>query len=185
MWCDLDARDEVALLDDLAVEHREDLERVEAVEPFELGDEDVDDARGRGDEVEPALVRAADVEVRAGDGASQPDRGVVLVKLSRLDDDDADRRPGIGAGDGREVVGAQPATLRPAFPGDRQVAREDGPFQASGGAPTKGDPLDAHAGTRPKRPRSGSSGRARLRSRGGCRPPPCSIDSRGPRRYRC
>ena len=55
----LDARDEVAALDDLAVEDREHLERVEPVEPLELGDANVDDARRRGDEVDPALVRAA------------------------------------------------------------------------------------------------------------------------------
>ena len=56
---DLDARDEVAARDDLAVEDREDLERVDPVDALELGDPDVDDAGRRGDEVDPALVRAA------------------------------------------------------------------------------------------------------------------------------
>ena len=35
---DLDTRDEVALLHDLAVERGEDLERIDPVEPLELGD---------------------------------------------------------------------------------------------------------------------------------------------------
>ena len=89
---DLDARDEVAALDDLAVEDREHLERIEPVQPLELGDPDVDDARRRGDEVDPALVRAADVEARAGHGPREADRGVVLVELAGLGDEDGDRR---------------------------------------------------------------------------------------------
>ena len=79
---DLDARDEVAALDDLAVEDREHLERIEPVEPLELGDPDVDDAVGRGDQVEPALVRAADVEARPGDRLRQAERRLVLVELA-------------------------------------------------------------------------------------------------------
>ena len=81
---DLDARHEIALLDDLAVEDREDLERIEPVDPLQLGDEHRDDAVARGDQVEPALVRAADVEIRPGDGLCEADRGVVLVQLAGL-----------------------------------------------------------------------------------------------------
>ena len=103
---DLDARHEVALLDDLAVEDREHLERIEPIDAIQLGDEHRDDAVGRGDEVEPALVRTADVQIRAGDGLREPDRRVILVQLARLDDEHGHRRPGIGRSEGQQVVGA-------------------------------------------------------------------------------
>ena len=94
---DLDARDEVAARDDLAVERGEDLERVDPVEALELGDADVEDARGLGEQVDPALVRAADRQAGPGHRGREPDGRLVLVELARLGDEDADRVARIGA----------------------------------------------------------------------------------------
>ena len=145
--CDLHARYEVAAGHDLAVEDREHLERIEPVDALELRDEDVDDAVGGGHEVEAALVRAADVQVRAGDGTGQPQRRVVLVQLAGLDHEDRHGRSGLGGREGEEVLGAQPATLDPALPADLEVAGEDRPVQRRRRASTGSDSLDTHAGT--------------------------------------
>ena len=80
---DLDARDEVARRDDLAVEHGEDLERVDPVDPLQVGDADVQDARRLGEQVDPALGRPADGQAGPGDGGGEPEGGVVLVELAR------------------------------------------------------------------------------------------------------
>ncbi len=142
---DLDARHEVALLDDLAVEDREDLERVQSIDALELRDEHRDDAGRGGNEIETALVRPASVEIRAGDGLGQADRGVVLVQFPGLHDEHRHGRAGIGRSQGQKVVGAEPAALDPALTGDRQVAGEDPIHQPPGCAPTRSDLLDAHA----------------------------------------
>ena len=129
---DLDARHEVAALDDLAVEDREDLERVEPVEPLELRDPDVDDARRRGQQVHPALVRAADLEARAGDGRASRRAASSSWSSPASSDQDRDRRPvHRRVGERREVVGGQPPALRPALARRRVRSRgEDGPGQA-------------------------------------------------------
>ena len=101
---DLDARDEVAPFDDLAVEHGEDLERVDPVEPLELGDADVEHAGGVGDEVDPALDRTALGQPGSGHGGGKTEGGLVLVELARLRDEDADRIARIGGGECHEVV---------------------------------------------------------------------------------
>ena len=75
--------------DDLAVERGEHLERVDPVDALELGDADVQDAGRLGDQVDPALDRAARGQARPGDRGRQPERGVVLVELARLGDEDA------------------------------------------------------------------------------------------------
>ncbi len=126
----LDARHEVPGLDDLAVEHREDLERVEAVEPLELGDAHVDDAGLRGHQVDPALDRTARVESGSADRLGQAHGRLVLVQLAGVGEDDGDRRAGRRRGERVEVVAAEPPALRPALLADRQVAREDGTVQA-------------------------------------------------------
>ena len=97
--------------DDLAVEGREDLERVDPVEALEVGDPDVEHAGGLGQEVDPALRRTARIEAGPGHRRRQPERGIVLVELARLDDEDAERLARLGAGERDEVVGAQPAAL--------------------------------------------------------------------------
>ena len=111
------------------------------------GDEDVDDAVGRGHEVEAALVRAADVQVRAGDRTGQPQRRIVLVQLAGLDHEDRHGRSCLGGGEGEQVSSGQPATLDPALPADLEVAGEDRPHQRRRRASTGSDSLDTHAGT--------------------------------------
>ena len=114
-----------------------------------------------------------------GDGLRQADRGVVLVQLAGLGHDDRDRRSQVGRG--RAPAGRPRDSRRPltsaAPPTVRSRVRTP-PASLAGHAPTRSDPLDAHAGPPA---RQAASGRARPRSRGGCRPPPCALDSRGPR----
>ena len=145
MGRDLDAGHEIALLDDLAVEDREDLERIEPIDALELRHEHLDHAVGRGDEVEPALVRPADVEVGASDGLREADRRVVLVQLAGLRHQHRDRRSRIGRGERQQVIGREPATLDPALAADRQVAGQDPVNEPPGYAPARSDLLDAHA----------------------------------------
>ena len=111
---------------------REDLERVQPVEPLELRDPDVDDTGGRGDEVQTALIRAADIQAGAGDGLGQADGGLVLVEFAGLGDEDRDRssRDRAAAASASEVVRRQPPALRPAPTADRQVAGQDGAREA-------------------------------------------------------
>ena len=127
---DLHAGDEIARLDDLAVERGEDLERVDPVEPLELGDPDVEDAGGLGEQVDPALGRAAHGQPGARHGRRQAEGRIVLVELPGLGDEDGDRIAGLARGERGQVVRGQPAALRPALAGDGQVARQDGPDQA-------------------------------------------------------
>ncbi len=144
----LDRGHEIARLHDLPVEHREDLERIEPVEPLELGDLDVDHARGRGDEVEAALVGPTHVEVRARNGLREADGGLVLVQLAGLGHDDRDRRSQVRGGQGEQVIRAETAALAPAAPADGQVTGQHASGEAAGHASTRGDPLDAHPGCR-------------------------------------
>ena len=141
---DLDARDEVAALDDLTVEDREHLERVEPVDPFELGDPHGDDAIDRRDQVEPALVRAADVEPGPGDRLGQPQRGLVLVQLV------AARRPArVTGGPGSSAASASRSSSdsrRPfdqRFPPTVRSRVRIAPASRPGRAPARDDPLDA------------------------------------------
>ena len=151
---DLDARDEVAGLDDLAVERGEDLERVDPVEPFELRDPDVEDARRLGDQVDPALVRAANGQPGTGHGGGETKRSVILVQLPGFRHEDRHRLPRLGRGDRREVVRGQTAALRPALAGDRQVTGQDRPDQARRRAPPRRDALDLHGWVGPDDQRS-------------------------------
>ena len=104
---------------DLAVEGGEDLERVDPVEPLEVGDPDVERRRRprRGGRPGSATGRAGS---RPGPGhrRRQPERGLVLVQLARLGDEDADRVAGLGGGERDEVVRGQPPALRPARAAD-------------------------------------------------------------------
>ncbi len=141
----LHARHEIAAGDDLTVEPGEHLERVDPIQPLEIADPDIEDAVRLGDEVDPALSRAARDEPRPGDGCGQADGRLVLVEFACLRDEEADRVAGIGAGEGGQVVGRQPATLRPAGPRDRQVTRKDRPDEARGHPTPRGDAMDLHA----------------------------------------
>ena len=86
---DLHARHEIALVDDLAVEGGEHFERIDPVDPLELGDPDVEHARERSEQVHPALGRSADRQARPGDGRGQAERRIVLVELAGLRHQDA------------------------------------------------------------------------------------------------
>ena len=82
---DLDARDEVAAPDDLAVEGREDLERVDPVEALEVGDPDVERRRPTSASRSTRLwAGPRDRQPRPGDGRRQTQRRLVLVQLARL-----------------------------------------------------------------------------------------------------
>ena len=142
---DLHAGHEVALVDDLAIERGEHLERIDPVDPLELGDPDVEHARKRGQQVHPALGRSTDRQARTGDGRGQAQRGIVLVEFAGLGDEDGHRRPVIGGREDVQVVGGQPPALRPAVIADRQVPREDGADQARRGTAAWRDPFEPHA----------------------------------------
>jgi hypothetical protein len=141
---DLDARHEVTGVDDLAIEDREHLERVDAVEPLEIPDPDVDHAGGGGQQVDAALRRPALGQPGAGHRSGQPEPGLVLVELAWLGDDDTDRFAWIGGREGRQVVGGQAPALLPARPGDDEVARQDRAREPGRRAPPWGDALDLH-----------------------------------------
>ena len=81
MGRDLDARHELAGLDDGAVEGREDLERVDAVERLQVAAPDVQHAVRLGQQVDTALGRAALREPRPGDRLGQAERGLILVEV--------------------------------------------------------------------------------------------------------
>ena len=83
-----DARDEVARLDDLAVEDGEDLERIDPIQPLQLGDADVGDPRGFGDQVDPALCGPANDQTRTGDRCGKAMRGFVLVEIVGIEEQD-------------------------------------------------------------------------------------------------
>ena len=141
----LDARDEIAAGDDLPVEPGEHLERVDAVEPFEIADPNVEDTIRLGDEVDATLGRPPRDEPRAGDGRGEADGRLVLVQFACLRNEEADRVAGIGAGERRQVLGREPPTLRPASPRHRQVTRQDRPDEARGYPTPRGDAMDLHA----------------------------------------
>ena len=124
--------DEVALLDDLAVERGEDLERIDAVEPLELGDAHVEDAGSLRAQVDPALDGGADRQPRTRHGRRETHRGVVLVQLPGFRHEDRHRVAGLGRGEHGEVVRAEAPALGPALAGDRQVTRQDRPDEARG-----------------------------------------------------
>ena len=88
---DLDARDEIARRDDLAVERGEDLERVDPVEPLELRDPDVEDARRAAARRSTRLwfgPRTVEARARRRPSASRM-RRLVLVELAGLGDEHA------------------------------------------------------------------------------------------------
>ncbi|MER3418928.1 MAG: hypothetical protein C4343_07570 [Chloroflexota bacterium] len=74
MGRDLHRGDEVARLDDEAVENGKDLEGVEPIEPFEGPGPDPDDARLGGPEVDPALDRPGEGDPGSGNGDGEHDR---------------------------------------------------------------------------------------------------------------
>ena len=160
---DLDAGHEVARGDDRAVEPGEHLERVDPVEPLQLGRPDVEDAVVRGEEIDPALDRSAPGQPRAADGVGQAERGVVLVEIARLEDDDRHRPDPERriSGPRLEIGRGQPAALRPAGPADGQVTREDGADEPIGRATTRRQTLEPHP------PTNRGSGAMRGRSRVG------------------
>jgi hypothetical protein len=144
---DLDAPDQIAGLDDLAIERGEDLERIDAVEPLEIGDPDVEHARSRGQQVDPTLDRAVHGQPGTCHGGRETDGGVVLVQLARFGDEDGDRLPSRGSRQRRQVVRGQPPSLRPALTRDRQVTGQDRTDEACRGALARRDALDLHGRT--------------------------------------
>ena len=112
----LDARDEIALLDDLTVEDREHLERVEPVDPLEFRDPHGDDAVHRGHEVEPALVRAADVESRPAIALAKRRAASSSCSSLPVGDEHGHRRTGLLAGKGQQVVGGSRRPFDQRFP---------------------------------------------------------------------
>ena len=172
---DLDARDDIAGRHDRAVEPGEDLERIDPVEPLELGGPDVEDPVVRRQQVDPALDGPAPAQTRARDGIRQPERRVVLVQIAGLEDDDRDR-----ADPERRVRrpcrrGRRPRAAGPSPSGCRRPrGRAPGPpprEPRAGGGPAS----DARAApavdpwSEPGRGRSAAAGQAPPRSRASCR----------------
>ena len=85
-------------------------------------------------------------EALAGDQLRQPQRGVVLVDVARIRDEDRDRQPVAGrfGGERVKIRGSQPPALGPALAGDDEVTREHGADERVGRAPPGLDPFDAH-----------------------------------------
>ena len=131
---DLDAGDEIALLHDLPIEAGEDLERVDAVDPLEVRDVDVEDACVRREQVDPALHGAAAGQAAPADGIGEPCRGFVLVHLAGFEDEDRDRLAKVGVAELDEIVLGQAPALRPALVTDLQVAGEDRADETGGRA---------------------------------------------------
>jgi hypothetical protein len=140
----LDRPDEVALLDDGPVEGREDLDRVDRVQPLQGGDADVHHPVLGREEVDPALGRSTRPQPVAGHDPGEPKCRVVLVDVIGLGDEDRQGRPGGGASRGVEVGRRQPPALGPPLPAHHDVAGEDTADEGSGCASTQEEPSDAH-----------------------------------------
>ena len=157
---DLDARDEIARADDLAVEHGEHFERIDPVQALQGGDPDADDAVGGGQQVDATLVRAAQGRARAGDRSGETAARFVLVQVAGFHDEDGDvnrlagghaaqPRPAVALMPGRrhdlEVCAGESPPLRPALAADREVARQHGADQNRIRPLAQGDTSRAHA----------------------------------------
>ncbi len=177
---DLDARHQIARFDHLAVEDREDLERIDPVEPFKVTDANVDDPVDVGQQVHAALRRPTIDQAGTGHRGGQAERRFVFVELAGVGNEDADRIARSGSGQSRQIFGAQPATLRPTAARDRQVAGENRSDEACGRTSARSDPFDAYRVT-PGDAGPNPNGRARPRSRGACRPPPSGCGTHCPR----
>ena len=144
MWRDLDAGHQIPGRDDLAVERGEDLERIDPVDLLEVADVDVEDAGHVAMRSTRLCVGPRRVETAARDGVGQPDGGIVLVHLPRLEHDHRDRVGEVGVRQPRQVVAGQAPTLGPPFIPEPQVARQHGTDQTAGRAPAGCDLFDAH-----------------------------------------
>jgi len=108
----------------------------------------MEDAGNGRQQVDAALGRPADRQRVVTDCGREPQRGIVLVEIATLQDENGDTVIGDGGGLGGEdaqVVFGQPATLRQAPAGDAQIAREHRPNQGRIRARAGMDPLDAHS----------------------------------------
>ncbi len=144
---DLDARDEIALLDDLTVVDGEHLERVEPVDPLELGDPDRDDTGCSGDQVEATLVGPAHVEPLARDDLGEAQRCLVLMQFIPGRDQHRHGGARLLSGELEQVLRREPSTFRPALAADREVAGQDRAGEPGGRASARCDPLDAQRPT--------------------------------------
>jgi hypothetical protein len=180
--CDLEAADECPGGDDGSIDGREQFERVDPVQPLELGDTHVQHAVLDSHEVDPALDRPAKLDPGTGRSPGKGQRRVVFVDVTSLEDDDRHR---VRHGDRRiaervQIVSAQAPSLRPARTADGEVPGEDPADQRIGRAATRDDPLESHAPLGP-----GLSGRERPRSPASCRPRPSRSGTPDRRGCRC
>ena len=151
---DLGAGDQLTGGDHLAIEQAEDLDQVDPIQPLEQPDPDMDDATGRGQQVDPALGRTAPGEAPAGNGCRQSQRRVVLVDVAAVGHEHgqagpapfpvADHRCRVGRREGGQVRRAQPAALRPALARDLQIAGQDGAHQVGVRPVTWNELFDPH-----------------------------------------
>ncbi len=118
---------------ELPVEQREDAEPVDPVQSLEGSHPDAEGTRSHGVQVDPRLVRSANLEARTGDGAGQDDRGVILVNVAGLGNQERHwtrlacpwtQPVDIAGGQEIEVRRRQAPALRPALARNRQVAGE-------------------------------------------------------------
>jgi hypothetical protein len=145
---DLDAGDEVVLGDDRAVQAGEDLEGIEAVQPFEITRSDVDDAVVGRDQIDTALDGPARGEALPRHDRGEPERSLVLVEIAVLRDDDGDaviNAPRRRCHEGVQVGRRQPPALRPAGAAHDEVTRKHRPDKIRRRAPASRQSLETHA----------------------------------------
>ena len=178
---DLDARHEIAGLDDRTVELGEYLERVEAIDPRQRPDPDVEHAVVGRPKVDPALDGAARLQALSGNRESELKRCVVLVQLARVEQQDRGATGGELGPVLIQVSLGQPPALRPAPAADHDVGRQDRPDQLIRRSTTSDDPRESHAPWG----EPGLSGRERPRWPASCRPRPSPRDTWRLRGCRC
>ena len=123
----------------------EDLERIDPVEPLQLGDADVDHPARQPQPGRPGSRRTPHHQPGSADGPRESDGGLVLVELAGLRDEDRQRFARVSRADRQKVTGRQPPALRPALGADRHVPGEDRPREPGRRTPARNDPLDLHA----------------------------------------
>jgi hypothetical protein len=106
----------------------------------------VEDAVGGCEEVDAALGGTACPEVGTPDSRREAERGLILVDVALLEDEDRDAVCGDGTrvrGKSLQVGPGQAAALRPALTADSQIARRYGPGKAGIRARARPDSLDS------------------------------------------
>ena len=178
---DLHAGHEHPPLDDLAVERREHLKRVDAVEALQFGDSNVQDTTRGGHQIDPTLRGASPLQVRSGHSVGQAQRSVILVQIACLRDE---HHPNLTVERPKpiQIARGQPATLGPALAVHDEVAGQHGALEVFPRPSARFEVLEVHAQSGSVRlsVRPTGPARPRLRAARGLPPWPCGTrDRRG------